>query len=123
DGKRVNRRTCLVRLASSEYLRLLVGSVIRAMRLSDLTIIVGLKYIVLKSSTIIKTKYALPVGSPLEQRVNAQLLVEEGNGKPPHHHRSSHFPSLDVTSVPPLVSSGPALRQSTYHHQWENSTS
>ena len=57
-----------MRLASSEYIRLLVGSVIRAMRLSDLTIIVGLKYIVLKSSTIIKTKYSLPVGSPLEQK-------------------------------------------------------
>src|SRR5207244_9334148 len=94
---------------SSEYIRLLVGSVIRAMRLSDLTIIVGLKYIVLKSSAIIKAKYSLPVGSPLEQRVNAQLLVEEGNGKPPHHHPSSHFPSLDVTSVPPLVSSRTCL--------------
>src|SRR2546426_7435218 len=79
------------------------------MRLSDLTIIVGLKYIVLKSSAIIKAKYSLPVGSPLEQRVNAQLLVEEGNGKPPHHHPSSHFPSLDVTSVPPLVSSRTCL--------------
>src|SRR5207253_11182816 len=78
------------------------------MRLSDLTI-VGLKYIVLKSSTIIKAKHSLPVGSPLEQRVNAQLLVEEGNGKPPHHHPSSHFPSLDVTSVPPLVSSRACL--------------
>src|SRR5207253_11324664 len=78
------------------------------MRLSDLTI-VGLKYIVLKSSTIIKAKHSLPVGSPLEQRVNAQLLVEEGNGKPPHHHLSSHFPSLDVTSVPPLVSSRTCL--------------
>src|SRR5207244_8758148 len=77
--------------------------------LSDLTIIDGLKYIVLKSSAIIKAKYSLPVGSPLEQRVNAQLLVEEGNGKPPHHHPSSHFPSLDVTSVPPLVSSRTCL--------------
>src|SRR3989454_11410782 len=79
------------------------------MRLSDLAIIVGLKYIVLKSSAIVKAKYSLPVGSPLEQRVNAQLLVEEGNGKPPHHHPSSHFPSLDVTSVPPLVSSRTCL--------------
>src|SRR5207244_3438408 len=27
----------------------------------------------------------------------------------PHHHPSSHFPSLDVTSVPPLVSSRTCL--------------
>jgi len=31
-----------------------------------------------------------------------QLSVEEGNGKPPHHHPSSHFPSLDDTGVSPL---------------------
>src|SRR5207245_9420451 len=38
----------------------------------------------------------------LGQGLSAQLLVEEGNGKPPHHHPSSHFPSLDDTGVSPL---------------------
>src|SRR5439155_6006616 len=36
------------------------------------------------------------------QVLYVQLSVEEGNGKPPHHHPSSHFPSLDDTGVSPL---------------------
>src|SRR5207244_278424 len=44
----------------------------------------------------------MPVCTPLGQGLSAQLLVEEGNGKPPHHHPSSHFPSLDDTGVSPL---------------------
>jgi len=51
----------------------------------------------------------VPVGTSLEQGVNPQLLVEEGNGKPPHHHPSSHFPSLDDTGFPQLVSSRTCL--------------
>src|SRR5207253_976252 len=42
------------------------------------------------------------VCAPLGQGLSAQLLVEEGNGKPPHHHPSSNFPSLDDTGVSPL---------------------
>src|SRR5207244_6471849 len=41
----------------------------------------------------------MPVCTSLGQGLSAQLLVEEGNGKPPHHHPSSHFPSLDDTGV------------------------
>src|SRR2546426_10678550 len=44
----------------------------------------------------------MPVCTPLGQGLSAQLLVEEGNGKPPHHHPSSHFLSLDDTGVSPL---------------------
>src|SRR5437870_4102892 len=44
----------------------------------------------------------MPVCTPLGQGLSAQLPVEEGNGKPPHHHPSSHFPSLDDTGVSPL---------------------
>src|SRR5207253_562087 len=44
----------------------------------------------------------MPVCTPLGQGLSAQLLVEEGRGKPPHHHPSSHFPSLDDTGVSPL---------------------
>ena len=44
----------------------------------------------------------MPVCTPLGQGLSAQLLVEEGNGKPPLHHPSSHFPSLDDTGVSPL---------------------
>src|SRR2546426_1325715 len=44
----------------------------------------------------------MPVCTPLGQGLSAQLLVEEGIGKPPHHHPSSHFPSLDDTGVSPL---------------------
>src|SRR5207244_3774190 len=44
----------------------------------------------------------MPVCTPLGQGLSAQLLVEEGNGKPLHHHPSSHFPSLDDTGVSPL---------------------
>src|SRR5207245_5225678 len=44
----------------------------------------------------------MPVWTPLGQGLSAQLLVEEGNGKPLHHHPSSHFPSLDDTGVSPL---------------------
>src|SRR5207245_4543921 len=51
----------------------------------------------------------MPVCTPLEQGLSAQLLVEEGNGKPPHHHPSSHFPSLDDTGFPQLVSSRTCL--------------
>src|SRR5207244_4530518 len=44
----------------------------------------------------------MPVCTPLGQGLSAQLLVEEGNGKPPHHHPSYHFPNLDDTGVSPL---------------------
>src|SRR5207245_8939961 len=44
----------------------------------------------------------MPVCTPLGQGLSAQLLVGEGNGKPPHQHPSSHFPSLDDTGVSPL---------------------
>src|SRR2546426_1918597 len=44
----------------------------------------------------------MPVCTPLGQGLSAQLPVEEGNGKPPHHHPSSHFPSLDDAGVSPL---------------------
>src|SRR5207245_3670427 len=44
----------------------------------------------------------MPVCTPPGQGLSAQLSVEEGHGKPPHHHPSTHFPSLDDTVVSPL---------------------
>src|SRR5207245_11011921 len=66
-------------------------------------------HVCLKSSAIFIARYPVSVGTSLEQGVNPQLLVEEGNGKPPRHQPSSHFPSLDDTGFPQLVSSRTCL--------------
>src|SRR5207244_8723361 len=54
--------------------------------------------------------YSISVADFLSKGCMHSCFIEEGNGKPSHHHPSSHFSSLDDTGVSPLVSSRTCLK-------------